>query len=477
MVIVINSESFINKIDGMFDRCSDYAKRELSFRGGRRLTVLYIINLCDKKYVTEGILKPLSAEDGIYPSRELMTAILASLPLSECTGESDARDKILSGNAVIVGEENGQFFCYAADAKSEDGRSISEPDSESVVRGPRQGFVENAMLNVTMLRKIIKSERLKVLSYTFGSRTNTDVKVVYYDGIADKRALGILLKRLEGIKMDSCVDSGNLELMLQSSKFNLFSEVGNSEKPDKVASKILGGRIAVICDGSPVVLTVPYLFTESIQSSEDYLKSVYYATFIRILRVTGMILAVLLPAVFVAVQRFHKGALPYSIYKIQTQARSDVPFGIFTEMLIVLLIFEIVREVGVRMPKAVGDALSVVGGLILGDAAIKAGITSETVVVIAALTGICNFMNPTFMNANVILRLAFVILAGIFGFYGIALGIVSVLVILCGKRSFGADYMMPFSPMGGRILYDTVIMKPYAASFGHSREMDEGYEN
>jgi spore germination protein KA len=461
----------------MFDKCSDYAKRELNFMDGRKLTVLYIINLCDKKYITNGILRPLSEKKGIIPSKKLMTSALASLPLSICTDAASARDKILSGNAVIAGEENGEFFCFAADAKSEDGRSISEPLSESVVRGPRQGFVENAMLNVTMLRKIIKSENLKVLSYTFGSNTRTDVKVVYYEGIVDKRALRILKERLEGISMDSCVDSGNLELMLQSSKFNLFSEVGNSEKPDKVASKILGGRIAIICDGSPVVLTVPYLFTESIQSSEDYLKSVYYAAFIRLLRLIGMILAVILPAPFLAVQRFHKGALPYSIYKIQTQSRSDVPFGIFAEMLIVLVIFEIVREVGVRMPKAVGDALSVVGGLILGDAAIKAGITSETVVVIAALTGICNFMNPTFMNANVILRFAFVLLAGIFGFYGIALGVISVLVILCGKNSFGAEYMMPFTPASGRILYDTVIMKPYAASYGHSREIDEDYEN
>ncbi len=462
-------QKLISEIDRIFSNCSDFAKRVLD---EQELTVLYIINLCDKKYITEGVLKPLSIQRKNNLDRTALTSVLASLPLSECGDTREIADKILSGNAVIIGQDNSGIFCFAADARSEDGRSISEPESEAVVRGPRQGFVENAMVNATMLRKIIRSSNLKILNIRLGDKTNTDVKVVYYEGIADKSVLERLLKRLSEISMNSCVDSGFLELKLQSKRFNLFSEVGNSEKPDKVASKILGGRIAIICDGSPVVLTVPYLFTESIQSSEDYLKSIYYASFIRILRVLGMLISVYLPAFYVAIHEFHKGALPYSLYKIQMQSRSDVPFDIFTEMFVVLLVFEIVREVGVRMPKAVGDALSVVGGLILGDAAIKAGIASETVIVIAALTGICNFMNPTYMNANVLLRFTSLIFGKVLGFFGITALFMLTLCILCKKESFGVPYMMPFAPPSNKILTDTVIMNPYTASRKENNELN-----
>ena len=458
----------INETERIFSDCSDLAKRVLNTQG---LTVLYIINLCDKKYITDGVLLPLSIHEKAEINRSSITSVLASLPLSECKDTDEIADKLLSGNAVIFGNDEKGMFCFAADAKSEDGRSISEPESEAVVRGPRQGFVENAMVNVTMLRKIIRSSKLKVLNMKFGSKTSTDVKIVYYDGIADRSALQKLLERLSQISVDSCVDSGTLELMLQSKRFNLFSEVGNSEKPDKVASKILGGRIAVICDGSPVVLTVPYLFTESIQSAEDYLKSIYYASFVRILRVIGMLISVYLPAFYIAIHEFHKGVLPYSLYKIQMQGRSNVPFDIFTEMFTVLLVFEIVREVGVRMPKAVGDALSVVGGLILGDAAIKAGIASETVIVIAALTGICNFMNPTYMNANVILRFICLILGKVLGFFGITALFLVTSCILCGKDCFGVPYMTPFAPPGTGMLRDTVVMDPKAAIKKESDEL------
>lgn len=469
----MNSETLVKEIENKFSNCDDFAKRIVLSADGQKITVLYIINLCDKKYVTDSILRPLSSERNAEFSENSLMSILASLPLSKCSDSNMATEKILTGNAVIIGESNSQLFCFAADAKSEDGRSISEPESESVVRGPRQGFVENAMLNVTMLRKIIKSEKLKVINMSFGNNTNTDVKVVYYEGIARKDVLERLMKRLSEIDISSCVDSGNLEMMLQSSKFNLFSEVGNSEKPDKVASKILGGRIAIICDGSPVVLTVPYLFTESIQSAEDYLKNIYYASFSRILRFIGMMIAIYLPAVYVAIHEFHKGALPYTMYKTQVETRSNIPFNIFTEMVVVLIIFEIIREVGVRMPKAVGNALSVVGGLILGDAAIKAGITSETVIVIAALTGICNFINPTYMNTNVILRFSNLFLAKLLGFFGICAGFMLTLCILCSKTSFGIEYMSPFSPINKNVLKDTFSVKPYAAIKTEKGELND----
>lgn len=455
-----------------FSSCSDFFWRMSENTSGSKFVIIYIGTLCDKTYVSESIIKPLIISTGVI-NQNTVAAKLAALPLGECSTMEQAIEKVLAGNAVIAGGSDREFFIRAIEAKSGDGRSISEPDSETVLRGPRQGFIETAEVNVALLRRIIRSTNLKVIDTKCGDLTGTTVKVLYYEGVARKEIVDSVIKKISEIKIPSCLDSGFLEQFLQSRKYTFFSEIGNSEKPDKISAKILGGRVAIICDGSPVVLTVPYLFTESLQSAEDYLKNVYYATFSRILRFLGMMISIYLPSVYVAILGFHKGALPYSIYKAQAQARNDIPFDVFTEMLIILIIFELIREVGIRMPKAVGNAVSIVGGLILGDAAIKAGIASETVIIIAALTAICNFMNPPYMNTNVLLRFFNLILSKIFGFFGIAASIMLVLSLLCKKTSFGVPYMSPFAPSNKNILCDTLITKPAYAIKNEQQELNK----
>lgn len=453
------TNNVISEIQNKFSSCADFAKREAKNKAGSTFTLFYIINLCQKQYVSESIIKPLILSD-IVLTKENITSQMAALPMSECTDIDTCIQKLLLGNAVVIIEDNKGSAAYAIDSKNDDNRSISEPDSEVVVRGPRQGFIESAEANVTLLRKIIKSTSLKVINKTVGYDSNTSVKVMYYEGIAREDILKNVLEKIDSIKISSCIDSGYLEQFFQAKKHPFLSEVGNSEKPDKVAAKILGGRIAIICDGSPVVLTVPYLFIEGLQSSEDYLKNKFYATFSRILRMLGLIISLYLPAAYVAIIGFHKGALPYSLYKLQTQQRSDIPFGIFTEMLIILTIFELIREVGVRIPKAVGNSLSIVGGLILGDAAIKAGIASETAIMIAALTAICNYMNPTFMNIGVLVRFANLFLAKAFGFFGLSASLILICTSLCSKYSLGVPYLSPIAPINKNILNDTLTVFP-----------------
>ena len=452
----MKGKEFKDKIAGIFAKCSDFAIRESTISSGESFYVIYIINLCEKQYVTEGILKSLCCND-LHLDKRSIPRILSALPLSQCDDIASAVEKLLSGNAVICGGKE-ELFAFAVDSKNESGRSISEPDSEAVIRGPRQGFVESAEMNVTLLRKIIKSPNLKVENMKFGKYTDTTVKIMYYEGIVRQDIVDTLVKRLNSIKLNSCIDSGYIERCLQANRFGLFSEVGNSEKPDKVAAKILSGRIAIICDGSPVVLTAPYLFIESLQSSEDYLKNLYYANFVRVLRFLGALITLYLPAIYVAVTGFHKGALPYPMHMAQLRARGNIPFDIFTELLIVLIIFELIREVGIRMPKAVGDAVGIVGGLILGDAAIKAGIASETIIMIAALTAICNFMNPTYMNISVPIRFVNLILAKSLGFLGIAAGFIMILTVMCSLKSFGIPFMSPLAPTKDNLLYDSLIL-------------------
>lgn len=466
----MDSFSFLKAVKERFSVCGDFFFRQAKNIDGNDFVIVYIGTLCDKKYVSESIIRPLIFSGGSL-NKASVASKLASLPLAECDNIDSAIEKVLAGNAVIAGGRDDGFFIRAIEAKSGDGRSIAEPESETVVRGPRQGFIENAEVNVSLLRRIIKSTSLKVIETKCGDLTGTTIKIIYYDGVARKDIVDSVKQKISEIKLTSCIDSGYLEQLLQSRKHILFSEVGNSEKPDKIAAKILGGRVAVICDGSPVVLTVPYLFNESIQSAEDYLKNIYYATFIRLLRFLGLMISIYLPAIYTAALSFHKGALPYSIYKAQAASRSDVPFDVFTELFIILIIFELIREVGVRMPKAVGNSLSIVGGLILGDAAIKAGIASETIIIIAALTMICNFMNPPFMNSNVILRFANLIFAKIFGFFGIAILFMLTLLSLCKKCSFGVPYMSPFAPSNANLLCDSVVLMPQKAIKDEQKEI------
>ncbi len=461
---------FLKQVKERFSDCGDFFFRQSENLSGNEFLIIYIGTLCDKKYVTESILKPLIVSEGEV-DKNTIAARLAALPLTECENLEAGIEKVLAGNAVIAGGSGDLFFIRAIEAKSGDGRSVSEPDVEKVVRGPRQGFIENAEINVSLIRRIIKSTNLKVIERKCGDLTGTTIKILYYEGVARKDIVDAVVEKISSIKLTSCLDSGYLEHLLQNKRFNLFSEVGNSEKPDKIAAKILGGRVAIICDGSPVVLTVPYLFTESIQSAEDYLKNVYYASFVRILRFLGLLISIFLPAVYTAILGFHKGALPYSIYKAQAASRNDIPFDVFTELMIILIIFELIREVGVRMPKAVGSSLSIVGGLILGDAAIKAGIASETIIIIAALTSICNFMNPTYMNTNVLMRFINLILAKIFGFFGIAVSILFTLSALCSKKSFGVPYMSPFAPIKKNLVFDTIVSIPSKALENEQNEI------
>lgn len=466
----MTSEAFLDDLQARFERCADFSVRCSATSTGCAFTVVYLSNYCDKRYVTESILKPLVKASSVLDAKTL-PSLLAALPLSACTSQEEAVEKLLSGCAVLFGDGESGFYTFVADAKNDEGRSITEPNSEVAIRGPRQGFVESAQANVVMLRKILKTPQLKVEKTQVGNVSKTEVYLVYIDGIARSDILDTLKRKIQGVSLSSCIDSGYLEHFLQDNRFVFFSEVGNSEKPDKVAAKLMGGRIAVVCDGSPVVLTVPYLFIESVQSAEDYLKNAYYATFVRVLRFIGMFLALFLPALYVAALDFHKGALPMALYRSIEQSRSQVPFDVFTELFIILIIFEIIREVGIRMPKAVGDAVSIVGALILGDAAIKAGIASEPVIMVASLTAICNFMNPPHMNSNVLIRLLHLVLAKLFGFFGIALGFFALMTILCRKRSFGIPYLSPLAPFSSRATADTVLAFPLDALERQSEEL------
>ncbi len=472
MLAGISADGVCEKLRQTFDKCGDFNLRPV-LCAGETVYLANIGNFSGRTYITESVVKPLVASQVPPEDDNSFKGIL-------CSSEAEALDsyeavcqKVLAGSAVVFTDIPQGVSAYASAARNDPSRSVGEPENEVVVRGPREGFIEKAEDNVALLRKRLRTPAMKVLDAKIGKYSETSVKIIYLEGVADETLVMDLLRRIAEIKLDSVMDSGYIEQFLTDGAPRLFTEVGNSEKPDKVAAKLAEGRVAVICDGSPVVLTVPYLFVESLQSAEDYLKTPYYATFVRIVRFLSMLISLYLPAFYIAVMEHHKNAVPPGIYAAMTGARRDIPFSLFGELVVILLIFEFIREVGVRMPGAVGDAVSIVGGLILGDAAISAGISSAPVIMVAALTAICTFILPPYMNTTVLVRFMNLIAARLFGVVGIAFAVTLTVVHLCGKTSFGVPYMKPFCPLSLAGLNDTLFMRPKKALGNAARELED----
>lgn len=458
-------------LESEFKNCSDFIIREMPIYEGKTIYVASLINISSRSYIADNLLKPLTYVKNDTQLEDFFEKSLTPSSFKEMKTIEDAITQILDGSGLIFADIAQSIKVYAAPARNDNGRSPSEPHSEVAVRGPREGFIESAEINIALLRKRIKTQNFKVEKIQVGKHTNTSICVLYIKGTTDEQLVERVKKEIQKINLPGVIDSGYIEHYLQGSNYPLFSNVGNSEKPDKVAAKLLEGRVCIMCDGSPVVLSVPYLFVESVQSAEDYLKTPYYASFVRILRMAGLFLALYLPSLYVAMLEHHTSVIPPKLYLTIINARQNMPFSVFWELIIILLIFELVREVGLRIPKAIGDAVSIVGGLILGDAAIKAGIASSPVIIIASLTAICGFINPPYMNSTVIIRLINTVFARLWGLCGIAFSFIFLLIFLANKTSFGYPYFYPFAPLSLKALTDGILLNPKKSLKNSEREI------
>lgn len=453
-------------VEVIFADAADFREREITL-GRLRLSVMYISNYSSKRMITEYIISPVcrAYEEGAFSGdnerKFSPEAAITCASVSDIADKDEAKEAILEGSCLVIyAYGDGDCRMLSVSTKNEDGRSVTEPETENVIRGAHEGFVESGEQNAMLLRRRLKTERLKKIDLQIGRLTKTAVSVMYIDGIADKNVINELLSRLRAIKADSILDSGYIELYIQDGGCSLYPTVGNSERPDKVAAKMLEGRAAVIVDGSPVVLTVPYLFCEALQVTEDYSKSVFYSCFVRLLRFVAMTTGIYLPALFVALTVWHPSLLPAAFEEALLKSREGMRFSIFAEVILIFLLFEIVREVGLRMPKAVGSAVGLVGSLILGESAVKAGIASSTVMVFVALAAICNFIAPPYMNPNVIYRLAMILAAGAFGLFGFSAALALSILSFCSKKSFGVPYLYPLAPMDFSAMQDSIFMLP-----------------
>lgn len=367
---------------------------------------------------------------------------------------------LLSGDTIILIDGHAQGLVISNKFWIE--RGVTEPVAQTVVRGPREGFSENLRVNTALVRRKLKDPNLWMESKVIGTRTKTNVAIMYINGVVDEKTVKEVHSRLDNIDIDGILDSGNIEELIEDAPLSPFPTIYNTERPDAVAAALLEGRIAILVDGTPFVLIVPALFIQFFQSSEDYYQRADIASFIRLLRFGSFGISLLAPAMFIAITTFHQTMLPPALLISLTAQREGVPFPAFFEALLMELTFEILREAGVRMPRSIGSAMSIVGAFVIGTAAVEAGVISAAMVIVVSLTAIASFVSPTYDIAIAVrlLRFAFMGIAALFGLFGIMVGIIALVLHLCSIRSFGIPYMAPLAPFNISDQKDTFIRLP-----------------
>lgn len=400
--------------------------------------IVFIDGLVDKDLIDRDVIKPLKSLD-----------FNGDLKIAFKTVYSESQDIAQVVKCILAGFSavfyTGERKAYLFELKQWSQRAVDEPDAESVIRGPKEGFTENIRTNTSLIRRKLKNQRLVIENKIIGRQTSTPVEILYIDGIVNRRILDEIKKRLDSIDTDLILETGEIEQYICENSFSPLSGIGLTQKPDVVAGKIVEGRIAILVDGTPHVLTVPELFIENFHTAEDYYNRPLYATFIRLLRFVALFITVLFPGLSIAILTFHHEMVPDVFLSSVISASLKTPMPLMAEVFLLTLMFELLREAGTRMPKAVGSAITIVGSLIIGEAAVNAAIVSEAMVIVVALTAVTSFMLPNLLEFSIIYRTLFWILGGTMGLIGIGMGIMVMLTQLASTDAFGVPILSSFS--------------------------------
>ena len=386
-----------------------------------------------------------------------------SVVIQKASTMADLLKAVLAGRTVLLVDGLPVGLEFTTDGPT--ARKPSEPDGEPVVRGPKDGFTEVASVNLSLIRRRLRDDRLRVEELRVGTRSHTRVLLVYMLEVSLPELVDEVRQRISRIKIDAVLESGYIEEMIEDQPFSLFPQVKASERPDVVVGGILEGKVAIITDGTPHVMLVPATFAAEMQAAEDYYHRWPVSSFMRLLRYGFMFIAFLGPGIYIAVTTYHNELIPTTLLLSLIAAREGVPFPSMLEAFFMELTLEALREAGVRLPKTVGQAISIVGALVIGESAVRAGLVSPVMVIVVSLTAIASFLIPlyTMSLAIRVLRFAMMVLGGFFGLFGIAVGLMLVLIHLISLRSFGIPYLSPMIPATAADLKDVFIRVPWWA--------------
>ncbi|MFT9078178.1 spore germination protein [Ethanoligenens sp.] len=400
----------------------------------------YTDSMVDNKLFNEDVVKPIQEyKFKRYTRSDFIDIIDKQIMLSDSVDKTSDMGKIIQ--AIVYGDTvllaSGCSDALILNTKGWPTRSIEEPDGEKVLRGPREGFTEAILVNLTMLRRRLRTQDLKIKYRTFGARTQTKGCLCYLEGVVNKNVLAELERRLDLFSLDGVLDSNYLSEFISDAPRSPIDTVGSTERPDVVAAKLLEGRVAIFLDGTPVALTVPHLFIEHFQSCDDYYLNYFFASIGRLLRILGFFISISTPAIYVALTTFHQEMLPTSLLMSIAIARQGVPLPTVMEAFIMLIVFEILRETGARMPSSIGQSLSIVGALVIGQSAVDAKLVSAPMIIVVAISGITGLLIIRLKGAIIIFRFMLLALSAITGLYGYIFGMMGLLIYLLSIDSFG----------------------------------------
>ncbi|ABR50671.1 GerA spore germination protein [Alkaliphilus metalliredigens QYMF] len=464
----------LETIKGFLKDCDDVVYREFTIgkENKHKGAVIWIDGMVNKDLINNYIMESLMIDSRLVDPKPkaikdnfidlLKNKTLAVSEIEEVDTIEDVLVNIFSGETALLLDDYEKIIIIAS--RGWEGRGISEPETEAVIRGPRDGFTETMRFNTALIRRRIRDHRLKVKNYRVGVRSQTDVVVMYMEDIANKGVLEEVDKRLNKIDVDAIIESGQLEEFIEDEWQSLFPQIQNTERPDVAAAGIYQGRVILVVDNTPFALMVPTTFNMMMQSAEDYYERWDIGTMVRILRYFCLLIALYAPALYVGISSFHPQMIPTDLALTLAATRRGVPFPAVIEALIMEVTIEILREAGVRLPGAIGSTIGIVGGLVIGQAAVEAGIVGPLMVIVVAITAIASFAIPSYNLAISVRLIRFIILfsAAIFGLYGIMLITLVMLIHLCSLKSFGMPYLSPFVTFVHQFsdLKDAVIRAP-----------------
>lgn len=471
--VAVNEEDLYPELDvnekiikGIFFNCSDVVYRHIQTHDKTTILIVYIDGMVDTKSLESNLMLPLLnrnsplGRDVKRLTHLVEREMVAVASVKKVTTFSTLTDGVLNSNIAMIVE--GENTALLANLKEIESRSVEEPTTEVTVRGPKDAFTESLRVNTTLLRRRIKSSQLKMESINVGKYTKTELVIAYIKGIANEELLQEVRTRINKIEVDGVLGSEILEEFIEDVPYSPFPQVQNTERPDIVTANLLEGRIAILVDNTPFNLVIPMTFWSGLQAVEDYYERFIYTSFIRCIRFILLLISLFLPSLYVALTTFHPELIPTPLLISIAGAREGVPFPAIIEALLMEFIFEGLREAGIRLPKAVGSAVSIVGALVIGQAAVEAGIVSPLMVIVVATTGIASFAIPRYNLGIAIrmLRFAILILASIFGLFGIVIGFIILTVHLINLRSFGVPYFTPLAPQVPKDLKDFILRAP-----------------
>jgi len=450
-----NVEKNVSYIREKMVHTEDLVVKEIYFHK-RKGKLIFLETLVNSQKMEENFLKPLYEMKQRKPLKEIIT----NADLKTTTNLDELLRDLMQGSCIFIAEK--EDVIYSLKTAQEHSRSPEEPENERAVRGSHTGFVENLDVNINLIRRQIKNPQLKVRYFQLGNETHTRVAMVYLDHLADPTVVKEVEEKVKNIPVDIVFSPGFLEEYVEEKSVSPFPQNLYTERPDRVEAHLLEGRIAVLDEVSSDAIILPVSFFSFFQSPDDYNSRIYTSTVFRLLRLFSFIGTLLLPPLYIAIVSFHFEIIPYEMITLVKSSISGVPFLPFFEALFMAVTVELIREAGIRLPSPIGETIGIVGGLIIGDAVVTAGLVSNVMVIVIALTAIMSFTISSYEMGNTvrILNLPIMISAALFGFVGIVFSFLLILIHLCKLESFNVPYFAPLAPIHPSGLKDSIVRLP-----------------